>query len=66
MTRPAGAHTTPISLRVLTADLEYLRRVYPAGGYQTKLKELIHSYVLNLQAESEETLASLERMYPND
>ena len=65
MTRSAGLSLTPISLRLPTADLEYLRRVFPAGGYQTKIKELIHSYVEQLQAEGEATLADLERMYPN-
>lgn len=64
MTRPAGPHTTPITIRLDSEDLRYLRSIFPSG-YQTKLKELIHSYVLNLQSEGEETLASLERMYPN-
>lgn len=64
MTRPAGANTTPVSLRLDSEDLCYLRSVFPSG-YQTKLKELIHSYVLNLQAEGEETLKELERRYPS-
>lgn len=63
MTRPAGQSLTAISLRLPTADLTYLRTVFPSG-YQIKLKELIHSYVLNLQAEGEETLKELERRYP--
>lgn len=64
MSRPAGPPRESITIRLLAEDIRYLRRVFPTG-YQTKLNELIHTYVQQLQAEGEQTLGELERMYPN-
>lgn len=64
MTRPAGISTTPISLRIGSDDLAYLRLLHPSG-WQTKVKELIHAYVDQCRADGEATLNELERRYPS-
>lgn len=65
MSRTAGETLESISLRPYASDIAYLRRVFPGGGYQVKLRDLIRAYVVQLRAEGEETLQELERMYPN-
>lgn len=63
MTRSAGPNTTPISIRIASDDLAYLRMIH-SHGWQTKVKELIHAYVEQCRADGEATLQTLERMYP--
>ena len=65
MSRTAGETLESISLRPYASDIAYLRRVFPNGGYQVKLRDLIRAYVKQLEAEGEQTLMELERTYPD-
>lgn len=61
MSRPPGEPLTRVTINLFSSDVTFAQRRFP-NGYQEKIRALVHDWVEAL--EGEETLESLERMFP--
>lgn len=65
MARLAGEPLTRVTLNLRTEDFETLKQIHPAG-YQLVIRDLVKEYVKTINREADDTLATLQRMYPDE